>query len=63
MSFWEPLIGSKESWRKMSWPLRVFMGVMVVVGIMFVLYAPLIFVPLGVAIWLYQMWKKEMGGS
>lgn len=63
MSFWEPLIGSKELWRKMSWPLRVFMGVMVVVGIMFVLYAPLIFVPLGVAIWLYQMWKKEMGGS
>lgn len=39
--------------------MRVFQGVMVVGGLMFVLYAPLIFVPLGVAIWGYQTWKKK----
>ncbi len=58
MSFWEPLFGSKESWRKMSWPLRVFMGLITFIGIGFFVYLPGLLIPLGLYLG-YKWWKEK----
>jgi len=42
----------------MSWPLRVFMGLMTFIGIGFFVYLPGLLIPLGLYLG-YKWWKQK----